>query len=388
MRLLFAVLALSVAWAQESDPKLRRKGVESIIEAGGARSLEALTPYLADVDPAVQQTAIEGLVNFYLPGYFKAGWKGRWQRAASRLTNEDEPIVPAYVEAKPEIVAAIGKTVRESKSMEVKAAGCRALGVLRAAAETGTLLDALATKNTPVLYEVLTAIEKIRHPAVAPKLFYMLRDPDEKVQIAAIQTVSVLGNRDANGPLREAWERTKSLRVRRALIEAMAMLPAQENRTLFEQHLDHKDDMLRAGAAEGLGRLLSKEDLPRLKALWDSETKIRPRLSLAFANVRLGDTEAAELSPLQYLINTLNHNAWKGVAETFLKDLAGDASVRFAVHSAALQATREEKIAISAILAHTGARDSIETLETLGKDADPEVATAALRALRILRARA
>lgn len=391
MRVFAAALAVCLLSGQEPDPKQRRKATGQIVEAGGPKSLEPLLAALADSDGEVRQIAINGLVNFYLPGYYQSGWKGRWQRATSgiseRFTGADEPVVPIYVVAQPEITAAIARTVRDSDSMDVKATGCRALGVLRAGSEMETLIGALATKNTPVLYEVLTALEKIRQPAAAPRIFYMLRDPDEKVQIAAIQTVSVLGNRDANAPLREAWSRTKSVRVRRTLLEAMAMLPDEGNRELFDKLLTDRDDLLRAGAAEGLGRLGAKPDLARLKPLWEEETKIRPRLSFAFAVVQLGMTETSELSPLQYLINTLNHRAWKGVAEAFLKDLVVDAGVRFAIHSAALQANREEKIAIAAILGHHGAKDSIEPLETLAKDKDTEVSAEALRALRLIRAR-
>ena len=101
----------------------------------------------------------------------------------------------------------------------------------------------------------------------------------------------------------------------------------------------------------------------------------------------MGKYEISELSPLQYLINTLNHKAWKGVALGFLKDLAPEASVRFALHTALLQANRDEKIALAEILGDRGAKDSVEPLETLAKDADAEVASESLRALRVLRLR-
>jgi HEAT repeat protein len=271
--------------------------------------------------------------------------------------------------------------------MEGRMAAARALGVLRGRAASDQLLAALGTKNTGVLYEVLTAFEKIRNPDVAPRLFFMLRDPDEKVQLAAIQTVSLLGNKEANAPLREAWERTKSDKVRRALLEAMAMLPDEANRPMFEKYLLDQDEGLRAGAAEGLGRLGKAEDKARIETLWEGERKIRPRLSLAFAMVGLGQREISELSPLQYLINTLNHKAWQGVAQGFLKDLASDAVVQYSLHNALLQANRAEKLMLAEILGERGGKDSVEPLETLAKDSDAEVATESLRALRLLRMR-
>ncbi len=375
----------------DADVNVRRAAVESLVAIGGQLTLEPLTNSLADGDGEVQVTAANGLVNFYLPGYYQSGWKAKLNRGTGglldRVKGTDDPVAPSYVVARPEIIAALGKVTAESSSMDGRAAAARALGVLRGRAASEQLLAALATKNTGVLYEVLTAFEKIRNAEVAPRLFYMLRDPDEKVQLAAIQTVSLLGNKEANGPLREAWERTKSDKVRRALLEAMAMLPDEGNRPLFEKYLLDSDEMMRAGAAEGLGRLGKKEDLARLETLWEGERKIRPRLSLGFALVALGKYEVSELSPLQYLINTLNHKAWKGVALGFLKDLAPEAMVRFAMHSALLQANREEKLGLAEILGERGGKDSVEPLENLSKDPDAEVASESLRALRVLRLR-
>jgi len=375
----------------DADVEVRRAAVESLVVIGGQQTLEPLTYSLSDGDGEVQRLAANGLVNFYLPGYYKSGWRGRLKRGADtvldRFRGPDEPVAPAYVTARPEIVAALGKVTAESASMDARAATARALGVLRGGEASEQLLAALQTKNTGVLYEVLTAFEKIRNPEVAPRLFYMLRDPDEKVQLAAIQTVSLLGNKEANAPLREAWERTKSDKVRRALLEAMAMLPDESNRPLFEKYLLDSDEMMRAGAAEGLGRLGKAEDRARIDTLWEGERKMRPRLSLAYASVALGQREISELSPLQYLINTLNHNAWSGVAQGFLKDLAPESIVRYSLHNALLQANRNEKLALADILGEGGGKDSVEPLETLARDNDAEVASESLRALRTLRMR-
>lgn len=375
----------------DAEVTVRRAAVESLVAIGGQQTLEPLTHSLSDGDGEVQQMAANGLVNFYLPGYYQSGWRGRLKRGSDglldRFRGADEPVAPVYVTARPEIIAALGRVTATSASMDGRMASARALGVLRGREASEQLLAALATKNTGVLYEVLTAFEKIRKPEVAPRLFFMLRDPDEKVQLAAIQTVSLLGNKEANPPLREAWERTKSDKVRRALLEAMAMLPDEANRPLFEEYLLDQDEGLRAGAAEGLGRLGKAEDRPRIETLWEGERKMRPRLSLAFAMVALGQREVSELSPLQYLINTLNHKAWRGVAQGFLKDLAPEPVVRYSLHNALLQGSRLEKLALAEILGERGGKDSVEPLETLAKDSDAEVATESLRALRLLRMR-
>jgi HEAT repeat protein len=378
-------------YQNDEDAGVRRAAVESLLAIGGPQTLEPLTLSLGDVDGEVQRLAAIGIVNFYLPGYYQTGWRAKLKRGAESLFEHfiepEEPVTPAYVRVRPRIVAALGKVVAESPSMSARAEAARALGILRGKEASDQLLAALATKNDEVLYEVLTAFEKIRNPEVAPKLFYLLRDPDEKVQLAAIETVSLLGNKDANPSLREAWDRTKSDKVRRALLEAMAMLPDEANRPLFERYLLDQDEELRAAAAEGIGRLGRAEDLARVVTLWEGERKMRPRLSLAFAVVALGNREMTDLSPLRYLVNTLNHGAWKGVAQGFLKDLVDDAVVRFAIHNAMLQGNKAEKIGLAQVLGARGTKDSVDPLERLGKDADPDVATVALRALRTLRLR-
>lgn len=367
----------------DSDASVRRAAVDSLVAIGGQLTLEPLTAALADGDGEVQKIAATGIVNFYVPGYYKGGWTGKFKP----LLGSEDIVVPDYVSARPEIVAALGKVTAESPSMEARAAAARALGVLRGRAACDQLLAALLTKNSEVMYEALTALEKIGNTDVAPKIFYMLRDPDEKVQLAAIQAVSVLGNKDANAPLREAWERTKSDKVRRAALEAIAMLPDEANRPVFDQYLSDSDEGMRAGAAEGLGRLGKAEDLPRIQAVWESERKTRPRLSQAYAMVAMGQREISELSPLQYLINTLNSKAWQGVARGYLKALAPEPAVRHPLHHAALNGTRAEKMALADILSAGGGKDSLEPLEALSKDPDPAVSTESMRALRTLRMR-
>jgi HEAT repeat protein len=220
-------------------PSVRRAAAESIVSIGGPNILEPLTFSLRDGDPQIQMLAANGLVNFYLPGFYQTGWKARIRRSASDWLehftgpDDDTEVVPRYVVVRPEIIEALGEVAAASPSMEARATACRALGVLRGRAASEQLLAALATKNTEVLYEVLTAFEKIRNPEVAPKLFYLLRDPEERVQVAAIQTVAVLGNHDAVEPLMEAWRRARNDKIRAVILEALAMLPEESSRPLF-----------------------------------------------------------------------------------------------------------------------------------------------------------
>ncbi len=111
------------------------------------------------------------------------------------------------------------------------------------------------------------------------------------------------------------------------------------------------------------------------------------RLAVVFALVSLGNLDTAELSPLRYLINSLNVKASKDVASAYLIELARDAQVRKTIQALVPTAAKSEKLGLSAVLAVSGDRDSVPVLETLSMDPDSEIAQEGLRDLRTLKAR-
>ena len=74
-----------------------------------------------------------------------------------------------------------------------------------------------------------------------------------KVQIAAIETVGLLRTQEAVPALGDVLKRPKNDKVRRAALDALAMLPDEKSRPIYQQYLNDKDDKLRAAAAEGFG---------------------------------------------------------------------------------------------------------------------------------------
>jgi HEAT repeat protein len=377
-------------YAQDPDIDVRREVIRTMVTIGGPASLEPLTQALADTDEEILIRATDGLVNFYLPGYWERGLSGSMKRAGSKLmsrwTDTNDQVVPPHVEPRAEIVAALGKVVSGNGPLPARANAARAVGVLRGRAAIDDLVAGLASKDSKLLYEALVAFEKIRDRAAAPKIHYLLRDLDEKVQLAAFETVGILKNPESVTPLREAYERARNDKVRRAALSALAQIPAEASRPLFTAQLDSADESLRAGAAEGLARLGRAEDGPLLHTKFEAETKMRARLAQAFGAALLGEAAMGEFDPLRYLVNTLNQKAWKGIAEAYLIELARNEPIRAAIAPVLPTATKQEKISLSAILGRSGAAAGAPMLETLSKDPDPEVASEALRAIRTLRA--
>jgi HEAT repeat protein len=271
--------------------------------------------------------------------------------------------------------------------MEARANAARALGILRGGKAIPDLVEALHSKNSGAIYESLVALQKIGDESAGPRVTFLVHDLDPKVQIAAIETAGLLRAKDAVPELADALKRARDAKVKRAALAAIAMLPSEDSRGLYAQYLNDKDDRMRAAAAEGYARLRNPADLPMLEKAWQDEGRTSPRLSLAFAQVILGQTGTGEFNPLPYLVHTLNSAAYKGEAFPFLVELAREDTVRKALYGQIETGTRDEKIGLAGVLARSGDQESIPHLRKLSTDPDTDVAQEGLRALRTLQAR-
>jgi HEAT repeat protein len=376
-----------------SDPawEVRNEAVKGIVELDTAASLDPLIQASRDSDAEIQIRATDGLVNFYLPGYVKRGLSASLARAGGalriRFSDRNDQAIEPYLRVRPEVITALGDLARTSGSMESRANAARAIGILRGSAAVPDLILALHSRDDQLLFESLVALEKIGDVTAGPRLAFLLRDLDEKVQTAAIEATGLLRNREALPQLRDVLATTPSIKVKRAALTAIAMLPAPANRQLYETYLRDRDDNLRAAAAEGLGRLKDPADLPLLEKAFKDEQKRPAQLADAFALVMLGRTKISEFSPLQYLIDSLNLTAWRGIAQPYLVELARDAAVRRPLEQALRSGTKDEKVELAGVLAASGDKESVPYLEELTKDPDTDVARAALDASRNLKSR-
>src|SRR5437016_4662423 len=186
---------------KHADTAIRAEAVRQITDIGTLASLDLLIQATRDNDPEVQMRAVDGLVNFYLPGYVRTGIAASITRVGgsikSRFTDTNDQVVDPYITVRPDVVAAIAAIVRGGNGMDVRAGAARAAGILRGQGAVPDLLEALRTKNTDVLYESLIALQKIREESAGPRMTFLLRDPEPKVQIAAVETVGVLRTKEA-----------------------------------------------------------------------------------------------------------------------------------------------------------------------------------------------
>ncbi len=376
---------------KDVDRAVRAEATKAIAEIGTQDAIPLLIEATRDNDPEVQVLAVDGLVNIYLPGYFQTGVSAMWSNftrsVKSRFTDVTDQVIDPYIQVRPEVIEAIAKLINGGMSMESRANAARAAGILRGKLAIPELLAGLKNRNDKVIYESLNALQKIGDPEIASQIAYLLSDPDKKIQLAAIETTGMLRNENALPSLENLLNRSRDKSVRRAALGAIAMLARPRSRETFLRYLDDKDENMRAGAAEGLGRLGNRDDMALLREKFEQENKRSPRLSLAFALVALGDNSTETFSPLTYLVNETNKSAYRSVAQAFLTELARNQDARSALYRFLEGGTRDERVALCQVMARSGGADSVPYLERLSQDRDVEVGKEALRALQVLRAR-
>jgi HEAT repeat protein len=384
-------VAQLTGYLDSSDIEVRIEAVKALTEIGGSTVLDPLIKATHDNDPEIQIRATDGLVNFYLPGYVKTGMASKLSRVGtsikSRFTDTNDQILDSYIRVRPEVITALGQLVRGGSSVDSRANAARAVGILRGKLAVPDLLTALRSKDSGLMYESLVALEKIRDPEAGPRIQFVLRDLDERVQLAAIEATGILGNREAIPDLMRVFNETRNPKVKRAALMALARMPSETSRPILVQYLRDKDARTRGAAAEGLGRMRNSADTGVIDAVYKDEDKTSPRLSQAFALVMEGQAQLSEFSPLQYLVNTLNSASYAGEAFPLLVEAARVPEIRKLLYQPIQSGTRDEKIYLARVLAVSGDAEALPYLQKVSQDADSQVASEGLKALRELRER-
>jgi HEAT repeat protein len=171
-------------------------------------------------------------------------------------------------------------------------------------------------------------------------------------------------------------------------LEALAMLGIGGDRTTFRNFSEDRDPELRASALEGLGRIREPEDYPILERAYNEKnTDPRIHLAAAFALVEQGKVDTGEYSPLSYLFDNLALKSRSDTAAAYLAELVRRPEVRAALIPMIPQGSKDQKLALCSVLTDAGTDDVLPVLERLTHDNDPDVAVAAAKATKTIKAR-
>lgn len=371
---------------RDPDEKVRMTVVKSLIRMGTEASLAPLCVAVRDGLPEIRYLAIDGIVNFYLPGYVDTGFGGLFrsvgQRIQSLFSDVDTAVADADIKLNPGVLDTLRKTVTGAPDMETRVRAARALGILRARAAIPDLIEAAFSNQVELISEVLRAFQKIQDPSVGPRIMFLLNYPQKTIQQRAATTLGLLRTREAIPQLRTLLENSDDKDVRIAALDALAFMPTAETAPLFQKYLEDREKQMRASAALALGRLQQANYSGLLLQARQKERDAGVRLALDFALVANGRMEF-----LDELVSNLSSRVHVGEARPYLIELARQEAVRQALYPKLYSQDADIRKNLCAVLAASGDSTSVSYLEVLLRDSDSEVVQAASRAIRILRSR-
>lgn len=386
-----AIPALS-QYLTDPDGDIRAEAVKAIVKIGTEASLTPLVTATHDSDPEIEIRATDGLTNYYLPGYVvRGGLTGSLSRGVRQVkgffASRNDQVIDPDILIRPDVGDAIAAEIAGGTSVDARANAARAAGILHDRAAVPSLEQILHNKDSQLIFESLVALQKIHDLSAGPAAASATHDLDDRIQATALETVGLLHSLSSAPDVRTALANARNIRIRRAALEALAMLAIPGDRSIFQQYVGDFDPDLRASALEGLGRIREPEDFPAIQNAYnekDADWKVH--LAAAFALVSEGKVDTSDFSPLPYLLETLDLKAHATIASAYLSELIRRDDVRTALLPLVAQCSRDQKLALCSILVASRSDDVIPTLNTLAKDIDPDVAFAASRALRIQQA--
>ncbi len=384
----WSVLPALTQYLADPNQEIRIEAVKAIVRIDTEHSLDALVEATRDKDENVQIRAVDGIVNVYVPGYVaKGGLTGTMTRGVRQIkgffSSRNDQVVDGDIQIRHDAAQALGDVVTGGVSANSRANAALAAGILRAHATLPSLEQALHAKDSDLIFECLIALQKIHDPSAGPSVGFLAHDLDDRIQSTALETIGVLRCTGCAPDVRLTLSSARNIKIRRAALEALAMLGQPQDRSIFKRYAGDRDAELRASALEGLGRIREPEDFPLLEHSFDEgEIDWRIHLAAAFGMVNEGKLDTSEFSPLSYLVESLQTKARASQASAYLTELAAHKNVSTALATMIPTMEKSQKIALCAILGGAATPDDIRSLNSLSKDADPDVAFAAFRALR------
>jgi HEAT repeat protein len=387
-----AVEALTVAARNDEDWKVRAEAIKSLGYIKDFSAVSEMIAALQDRNHDVRLVTVRSLVALYTEHDidFITNRRTGWNRLNPFLDTADHEIVEPYILIDPKITSAIGDAARGDRSLDVRIAAVRALGVLRAQNATSQLADALAGDHE-LRIEVLRSFIKIGDPGAGRYLVPFFNDSDRSVRTQAMVAAGMLRYRPAVEPLLSVYrigpeERgvvrkvTDKVKGRftylpprdEAALWALSLIGDPRSEQVLVENMTSNDADRRQYAIEGIGRMGDRKYTDQLVGIAKAEGHSDVRVAAHWASYKLGYG-----ANLQYVVNKLDTDQ-REQARGYLMEANAPADLLPYLRSSGTTVRQR----VIEILGRIGDQDTIRELEPVTRTSGPETADIATVAIK------
>ena len=370
-----------------SDPssKVRREVVLALAQFHQAQVLPPLEQATKDVDDGVRITAVQCLVGYYSgvlpPSGFTGFVRKNWQRATSHFQPDDTRIDPG-IAVDPTVITSLIAAMKDTRSNEASRQAAKGLGILVAKAAVADLVTAAHASDADLAREALNALTKIKDMDAGPKLVDLLDSPDKDIKRDACVTVGILRAKAALPQLQSIFQNDPDQKDKVAAMQGLAFLGDKVSVPLFIKALWSDDKGIRQGAGEGLARAADPQSRAELEKALTVEKDARAKLAMEFALAALGKEDA-----VSDVVSELGSKIRGDVARAYLTELSRNPAFLPKLYPYLQSPDAGIRKRLCEVLMYSGDQASLQQLDRLEHDPDTDVAAAALRAKRAIRAR-
>jgi HEAT repeat protein len=307
--------------------------------------------------------------------------KKNWQRAAGHFQPDDTKIDPG-VAVDPTVISTLVGVMKGTGSNSASREAAKGLGILLAKVAAPDLVAAAHSSDVDLAREALNSLAKIKDMDSGPKLVDLLDSPNKDVKRDASVTAGILRAKDALPKLQTIFQSDPDGKDKVAAMQGLAYLGDKISVPVFTPALWNENKDIRQGAAEGLARAADPQSLSELQKAVLAENDGAPKLAIEFALAALGKDDA-----LSDLVTELGSKVRGDVARAYLIELARKPAFLTKLYPFLQSPDNSIRKRLCVVLMYSGDQGSLQQLDRLEHDPDGDVAAAALRAKRAIRAR-
>jgi HEAT repeat protein len=303
------------------------------------------------------------------------------QRASSHFQADDTRIDPG-ITIDPTVITTLIAAMKDTASNEASREAAKGLGILLAKVAAPDLVAAAHASDPDLAREALNALAKIKDLDSGPKLLDLLDSPNKDIKRDACTTEGILRVKPALPKLESIFQTDPDQKDKTAAIQGLAYLGDKASVPLFIKALSSDDKSFRQGAGEGLARAADPQSLSELQKAAAAENDAGAKLAMEFALAALGKEDA-----LNELVSELSGKMRGDIARAYLIELSRDPAFLPKLYPYFQSPEAGIRRRLCEVLMYSGDQASLQQLDRLEHDPDSNVAAAALRAKRAIRAR-
>ena len=382
--------------SSDTNTDVRMAVLTALDQIRDPRAVPAYVKLTTDPNDKIRRKSIDALVHIYVLD--EKGFIAGTKKVLSFLNPFDVSynslVIEPYVHVPQDVINALTDRLHDPNK-KVRKEAVMTLGIFRASSALEPMYDALQDETEDkIKVEYFRSFYKIGSPSACRAILPFIQDPEKSVHDEAIEVSGLLRCHEAVDQLMDIYQ--SNIKERRKVwgfipasssedlqlktLKALAVIGDPKSAKLFVTALHHANTDFRIAAAEGLARIGNPKYLKVVRKARRRAQGKHFQLALDFALYRMGSKDV-----LNEMIPEIDSIRYGDQVFSYLIEFTPEEQKDLFPWLRAYKG--KKRIKLIEALGMCGGTETLKELRSYTNDSDPEVASAALLAVRRIEAR-